>query len=957
MKFDFGNANSAQKSAIQHTEGPLLLLAGPGTGKTYTLIKRVLFLIQTKSVKPENILLVTFTEKAAKEIITRLSNELLANNISLNLNEMYVGTIHSVCLRILKENLEHSSLQKNYQLFDQFDQQYFLYRNYWRHFLNIPDIELLFGSTSSIWDRVKLLQKYINQLSEELIEEADLVSKEDPLSKALFNVLLKYQELQKENNFLDFSSIQTMTYSLLSNETNGVLKKLHEKIQYIMVDEYQDTNYVQEQLLLLIASKNNHICVVGDDDQGLYRFRGATIRNILEFDSKFSDCEKIILNENYRSHNDIIDFYNNYMSESLAEEFNFSWGRYRFQKNIIGKKNSPSYSSVASVHGVDYNTLHSKILEQILSLKKNNVISDYNQIAFLFRSVKNKHVTDLYRFLEDNGVSVYSPRSDMFFERREIQLLLGGLMLMFPAFVSTLNSDENLWHQSINTYFKSCISLTLKEIKKHDDKLADFIKRRSLTHLTLPESGKRTDYAFTALVYQMLEYQLYSEIIDVDLRDGFKNSLPARNVSIFIHTLIKFEYLYNISVITSENIEKSTNLLFHEYLLFLFQGGISEYEDEVEFAPKGSVSFLTIHQSKGMEFPIVFVGSLANNPRLDNDKVIAHIEEELSPRSSFEPRNFVKYYDFWRLYYTAFSRAQNLLLLLGTDESRGVSKYFKTLYNALPDCEISYDFIAEKVNDANLKPSYSFTGDIQLYENCQVQYLFLRELKFEEVRLGSTIFGSLVHETIEDIHKAALRKEAHLINEETIGLWIQTNYETLSRKEKSYLQKKSIESAYHQVLNYFINRQSQWNSIVEAEVPVSLVKQDYILSGKIDLIQGDNDSYEIIDFKTEKKPDLVNDQVKLDTVRRQLEVYAHILEERFGYQISKLKVYYTSEIDGNPIIEFNKTHHSLNKTVEWFDQIAGNIDQKIFIEKAKDQRICNNCDMRYYCKTYQEKTT
>ncbi|MDX9691265.1 MAG: PD-(D/E)XK nuclease family protein, partial [Acholeplasmataceae bacterium] len=177
------------------------------------------------------------------------------------------------------------------------------------------------------------------------------------------------------------------------------------------------------------------------------------------------------------------------------------------------------------------------------------------------------------------------------------------------------------------------------------------------------------------------------------------------------------------------------------------------------------------------------------------------------------------------------------------------------------------------------------------------------------------------------------------------------NYETISRREKKYLSPRFLETAYDQVLSYFDRRQSQWGMIREAEVPVSLVKDKYILSGKIDLIQGENNTYEIVDFKTEKKPDMFADAHKIEVSRRQLEVYAHILKERYGYEISKLKIYYTSEMNSNPIIEFKKDDYSVNKTIERFSSVVSQIEDKQFGGKAKDAKICKNCDLRFYCKT------
>ena len=142
MHFDFGTANKKQIEAIKYTEGPQLIIAGPGTGKTFTLIKRAMYLIAKKGLKPENIMIVTFTEKAAKEMITRFSNELLKYKINININELYIGTFHSICLRLIKENLEYSSLHKNFRLLDEFEQKYLIYQNY-NTFRSIPNFEAI----------------------------------------------------------------------------------------------------------------------------------------------------------------------------------------------------------------------------------------------------------------------------------------------------------------------------------------------------------------------------------------------------------------------------------------------------------------------------------------------------------------------------------------------------------------------------------------------------------------------------------------------------------------------------------------------------------------------------------------------------------------------------------------------------------------------------------------------
>lgn len=211
--FNYGNANEAQKEAISATDGLVLITAGPGTGKTFTLVKRAVYLIQECGIKPEQIMMATFTEKAAKELITRITNELAERNISVNVNEMYIGTFHSLCLRIIKENLEFTRLKRNYRLLDTFDQKYLVFRNFHK-FKNIEGIDELLSKGGS-WKRSDEICTYINHLSEEMVDIEALQSDDNPGIRTLGRVLSVYQEMLEEGNLIDFSTIQTECYNCL----------------------------------------------------------------------------------------------------------------------------------------------------------------------------------------------------------------------------------------------------------------------------------------------------------------------------------------------------------------------------------------------------------------------------------------------------------------------------------------------------------------------------------------------------------------------------------------------------------------------------------------------------------------------------------------------------------------------------------------------------------------------
>lgn len=955
--FDFGNANEGQRNAISTVNGPVLITAGPGTGKTYTLVQRVIYLIQKCEVEPEQIFIATFTEKAAKELVTRITNELASREIFVNVNEMYVGTFHSICLRIIKENLEFTRFRKNYRLLDSFDQQYLVFRNIYK-FKRIKNIEETMPSGGS-WKWSGFICEYVNNLSEELVDAKVMLEDPDISIAALAEILMVYRGLLEEENLMDFSAIQIECYQLLTQNPK-ILEQLQQTIKYIMVDEYQDTNYIQEQIVFLLADQHQNICVVGDDDQGLYRFRGATIRNILEFPSKFSErkCQIIPLVINYRSDSDIVDFYNEWMTTTSGSKFKFEWGKFRYQKQIEAHEKSIIQSPcVVKLAGIeDEDEWHERILKFIKELEASGKLSDYNQLAFLFNSVKHQRVTSLATFLEKNGINVYSPRSDMFFKRDEIILSLGCLMLMFPRYIKGLEERSYQFLQPEHYYYyRDCIVAANGLLKQSKNiELLNFIRQHGQVHMGLEGS---TDYAYSGLLYQLFEYEPFKSVLDTDLGLGVADIRQTRNLALLTQVIGKFEYLHKISVLDAKaykgrrRIDQNTETFFNLYLRLLIDGGITEYEDDAEYAPKGCVSFLTIHQSKGMEFPIVFVDSLGNVPRKTYKDIMNTVEARYYHRPAFEPVDETKYFDFWRLYYTAFSRAQNLLILTCNENNKTPSKYFSDIYNKLESTSMLNmdDFDFKTVKKVNIKDTFSFTSHISVYENCALQYKFYKELEFMPIRQGAMLFGILVHETIEDIHRAVLKNEEVRITPENISNWFTSNYASLVKIEHSYLAEPQLNAALKQVLRYAERQAERWDMISQAEVDVSLVQSDYIIKGKIDLVKGVGDTVELVDFKSEQKPDLIAMKDRLERYRRQLHVYAYLVEQRTGRKVSKMHLYYTGEENGNPVITFPYTKSAIEGTISSFDDTVHKILRKDFDENCSDPKTCVNCDFRYYC--------
>lgn len=968
--------NEQQRQVIEETESPLLVIAGPGAGKTKTLVDRVIHLIVDKHIDASNIMLATFTEKAAKELVTRISNNAQDLGVSINMSDMYIGTLHSIFFRMLEEYRQHINLKRNYRIIDEFEQRYLIFRKE-KAFSSIQNISSLTKQYG--WRFAEDISTCVNKVAEENLDLGKLSScTTSPLLPILSDVTKVYRELLEAENVLDFSLIQSYMWRML--EDDYVLNSLRNKIQYIMVDEYQDTNRIQEAILLKLAFPKNKICVVGDDDQAIYRFRGATVENILRFQENFKvgECKRVELINNYRSHPDIIGFYNKWMTTPYkGKKESGSWNgengeRFRYNKIIrnVGKQNreNSKYPGVVKVTGETIESWFGEIYGFITFLRNSGKISDLNQVTFLCKSVKNPKIVGLANYLEKKGIPVFSPRSDMFFDRREIKLIVGVFVFLFPNLINNYlknNSTDN--EKPIWRYYEECAKFFGDELRKEQEKNKSLLIWAVSKAKELSSLRENTNYTFADLFYEVLQFPLFSEMVNVNLDSGVQDLRPIYNLALFSRLIAKFEFLTGIIVLRPDYIKKDLRNFFNYYLNFLWDGGLGEYEDFDMITPSGCISFMTIHQSKGLEFPITCVDSLDNVPRKEFDQIDEDIANIYYEKVPWEPLERTKYFDFWRLYYTAFSRAKNLLVLTCVEntttrekgERKSPSKYFGKILFEVNDWTLLQKgypcFVLDKVEKTNIKHEYSFTSHILLYENCPIQYKFFRELEFTPVRTNGVMFGTLVHQTIEDVHRVVLEGHPEQVTEENMYHWMRENYGQLTKKTGLYLRNSALNVIMKHVKQYVDYAKKDWSRIKEAEVPVALQKENYILEGKIDLIQGHDGTVEILDFKTEKKPDINSDEgrEKLRRYRRQLEIYAHIIEGRYGRKVSKMHLYYTGVDDGNPFISYDYNRNAVNHTIDEVSAIVEKIEKKEFLYNPKKRcnELCHDCDLNSYCNT------
>ncbi|MGH9070630.1 MAG: PD-(D/E)XK nuclease family protein, partial [Acidimicrobiales bacterium] len=389
--------------------------------------------------------------------------------------------------------------------------------------------------------------------------------------------------------------------------------------------------------------------------------------------------------------------------------------------------------------------------------------------------------------------------------------------------------------------------------------------------------------------------------------------------------------------------------LFNSFFRLLHSGGINEYEDPDQPFPKGHVQVMTIHQAKGLEFPVVVVGSLATGVASAKD-----VDRRLGAfyhRPAFEPEGRVTAFDRMRLHYVAFSRPEKVLVLTSTQLPKA---HFDPIWQGQPQ----WPYIKTELLGAQgfemrdrlaPKRSFSFTGDLKVYETCPRQYQMFRHFDFTPSRSAVIFFGLLVHQSIEDIHRLVLAGKLDEIDDARIEALFEFNFRHLARRDVRPIGENAKASALGQVRDYFAENRDQMHRVTETEVDVSLEKQGYILTGAVDLLLADDGAMEVLDFKAAQRPK--DGDPVLGTYYQQLCIYAHILEARRGRRADRLLLYWTGErTRGDALMSFDYRPEDVAGAVAHFDDVVTAVQaQRFEVPVPPDRRICKECDFRSYC--------
>ena len=605
--------NHQQQAAVKHTEGPLLIMAGAGSGKTRVLTHRIAYLVDEKRVPPYNILAITFTNKAAKEMKERV--ESLVGHESY---QIWVSTFHSMCVRILRRDIEQIGYNRNFTILDSSDQQTVI-----KQVLKNLNID-----PKNFEPRAMIGQ--ISNLKNELITPEEYSkTANNYFEKEVAKIYHSYQKMLRKNEALDFDDLIMQTIHLFER-VPATLEYYQNRFQYIHVDEYQDTNHAQYYLVKLLADKYKNICVVGDSDQSIYRWRGANIANILSFEKDYQDARTILLEQNYRSTKSILDAANEVIKHNKGRQVKNLW-----TDNQSGEK--INYYQGSSER--DEALFITETIQNLIGDKKYTP----SEIAVLYRTnAQSRAIEDAFM---KSDITYQMIGGQRFYDRKEIKDMIAYLRLI-------TNPDDDISFERVVNVPKRGVGATSVErlrtyATEHDISFYQAAKEVDFTGIT--KRTANTIAGFQQMIENFNQQQAFltaTDIVEEVLeKTGYIEALKKENS---IEANSRIENLEEFQTVTKEfekNAEEDKSLIAFLTDLALIADIDSMDNDDLDNNEK--VTLMTLHSAKGLEFPVVFLIGMEEN-------VFPHSRSMIDDDEMEEER---------RLAYVGITRAEKELYL------------------------------------------------------------------------------------------------------------------------------------------------------------------------------------------------------------------------------------------------------------------------------------------------------
>ncbi len=973
--------NSEQLQAVTHADGPLLIVAGAGTGKTTVITRRIAYLIEQKLAKPQKILALTFTDKAAGEMEERVDQL-----VPLGVHDFWISTFHSFCERIIKQHGIDIGLSNDFELLDKTKQWIFLYKNFDKFTLDYyrplgsPSkfIDALLDHFSKCKDELITPEEYLNYAESLKLSSGDAqlaIGTEDETIteikrlEELAGAYHTYQKLLLDNEYLDFGDLIHYCIQLFKQRPN-LLKYYQKQFKFIMVDEFQDTNVAQYELIKLLAghgrtdSKHN-LVVVGDDDQSIYKFRGASVSNILKIKEDFPDIQSLTLVDNYRSNQKILDLAYNFIQGNNPNRLET---KLKINKRLKG--HNTETSEIQVLEGKDLSEELNFVVDKALALKQKFPDSSWNDFCILARanSAANEIIPVLeakqipYSFVANRGlykkpliadIINYLKLLDNYHESSALYRVLN-----FPKFqlgaidVAHLTQFTNRKTISVYEALHNHEALALLS-KQSQEKIAQLLK------LLEKHAQDSTEKSAVELFVELVADLGIDHILMEDTLENAQNR----------ELLEQFYKRVETYAQTAEN--RTMRGFLGELALELKAGE----EGAIKFDPNSgpeSLKVMTIHSAKGLEFKFCFIVNLVDQrfptrAQRDAIELPAALIKDILPEGDFHLQ------EERRLFYVAITRAKtHLYLSWGRDYGGAKLKkpsIFLTETGLVPSESVTKatgkvvftpnKSKSRKVVYKVLPESFSFS-QIATFQQCPLEYKYRYYLRLPLPGNHHLSFGSTIHAVLQKYLEQFKRQlnapQQDLFTKETVvELPPQSLLEELYESEwvddwyQSSEQKENYRARGRDILKTFYESSSASTPkpvLIEESFSMKLGdKEQYSFNGKIDRADRGEHGLCVIDYKTSEKVPSKQASSDLD----QLRIYQWALEEYFHLHAENLQYWYLhpNQRVVIPLATPEQLTELKEKLVQTIEEIrdAVKYDRFTQLHKKSKRHNCNHSDL------------
>jgi DNA helicase II / ATP-dependent DNA helicase PcrA len=963
--------NKEQLRAVEHDEGPVLVVAGAGTGKTTVLINRLAYLISEKKLRSDQVFLATFMEKAANEMIERAEKMLPSGQADL-----WISTFHGFGERILREHALDIGLSPDFRLLDSTAQWIFLKKNIdsfnLEYYRSMGSSDKLIRDLLSHFSRLKdedIIYEDYENLIFKMKENGDDELEIQRLSE-LSEAFKKYNQLLSENGFLDFADLINYTIKLFQDRPN-ILKKYQDKFKYLMLDEFQDTNFSQYKLIKILAGKEANLMVVGDDDQSIYKFRGASISNIMQFKDDYPQAKEIVLNENYRSRQEILDCSYKFIQNNNPNRLETRLG---INKKLLARgsfeANNPAVSVMRfKVQSDEINFVANKIKE-IYDQEKDTAWKDF---AILSRS--NKGADNYSQELSRLDIPNHFVSLKGLYSKPIVLNVISYFKLLddyreSSALYRVLGMDEfRVFHQDL-------ITINAEARRRYwslFEALNNIDKIKGLSPEIFPRVEKLLSLIseHSALVSEKAPSYIFSRFI----RDSglLKRLDPEKDRESFSYLN---QFYQKIKRFEEGSDDFSSSDLVEAIDSELKSGDTGNLKND--FVVDDSVKVMTVHSSKGLEFKYVFLVDLvARRFPSDSRKETIPVADALIKEETSEEDNF-HIEEERRLFYVALTRAKEGLFLTNSRDYGGAKEKRPSVFieeaglkseevedldlsslEFLKDLKVLEDSFKKKKEkvEYNIPEIFSFS-QLMTFDKCPRQYEYSYLLKIPSLKDNpSLIFGRVVHDSLHrfllplisnnNLQKELFEKETNILEslsrEKLFSCydhyWQDEGYASKEERD-DYRQRglKALDNFYEKLKSedlpnvYFLEKAFKFK--------FNFPGNSFSFRGKIDRVDKlENGNFEIIDYKTGK----AKDKIGTDD-RRQLVLYKIVCEALYDIKVDVLSYFY---LEGDKI-SFSPKDKDIEKVEEWLLKHVSDIKEMKFDPDPSSFK-CGYCDFRDIC--------